>query len=181
MSSRVLLFLLSFFILAACRAQNAAQWAAETVSAARVVQINGGQETRKAEKGELLEIRGRISHPAPGPKTIGHDEIQLSGQSRSETAASKWDLSPTGVGVELKGSCTYNFADELVKGGVGLGGEEGAILWLRREKEGGPATLEFAKRPVEFCAAFLVPKGATGPLTLKVGTARFKVAWRPNT
>lgn len=159
-------------------AQSPAKWSAEALTGTRVTEIKSGDATRTADKGELLEVSGRLTPPTAGPRTISPDEIRLAGQSKRGAVTSKWELAPVGVGIAMKGNCRYQFPDTLVKGGIGLGDASGVILWVRRETEGGPAKLEFVSRPVEFCAAFLVPEGASGPLRLSLGSARFNVAWR---
>jgi hypothetical protein len=149
------------------------QYSADKVSVRRVPKVSSGHATRRAEKGELLEVRALVTAPASGTK-LPVDEIRLAGASKGAGKATTWELAPTAIGATWKGNCSYEFPDSLVKGAVGF---DGGALWLKREKKGEPAIVEFSSQPVELCAAFLVPAGAGEPVSLRIGGAQFTATW----
>ena len=139
----------------------------------RVTEISSGMAVHRAEKGELLEVQAVVTAPAAG-SALPVEQLMLSGSSRGEEEASTWELTPLAVGAGWNERCSYELPGSLVQGGVGFGDPP---LWLKREAEGSPAILEFPDAPVQLCAAFIVPAGASGTITLHLAAAEFIAIW----
>lgn len=142
---------------------------ARIVEAVKYYKIPRGTVKAEAKKGEVLvEVTAEVRAPDPSNRKLPIKEIALVGQSIGK----EWKVSS--YLVSHKNCSTYFRPDALVSGKMWFESGEDK-LYLRREKKGAPAILEFPERPFPLCFVFVAPEGVVSSMTFHLGESSFDI------
>lgn len=145
-------------------------WQTEAIKIVYATKIDSGLETLTAKEGKIAIVTGKLSHTNLRNASVSEKEIALA--YKASEAAALITVQPLAIGLVRTKQTSWIALGPIAKGTAAISDEERVQRIEVSREEGKPVVFRLKVNKSHVAFAFPVPKDATGPFELRIGSLK---------